>query len=113
MAAPTVVTTVPADAETNVYVNKPITVTFSEAVDADSITNNTVPNIELTTAMVTGTLWSSNTVFDVYVYYGTNDGGTVAGAWGANAFVGSYTNVNEFALSKTITGLVADNYHSL
>lgn len=42
MAAPTVVSVSPANAEGNVYLNKRIVVTFSEAIDSDSINDNTV-----------------------------------------------------------------------
>ena len=76
-----------------------------------AITNNTVTNPEMNAATLTGTLRGSNAVFDVYVYYGTNDGGTVAGAWDTNAYVGSYTNADSQALSKDVSGLVADTAH--
>lgn len=41
MAAPTVVTVSPAALESNVYLNKRIVVTWSEAIDSDSINDNT------------------------------------------------------------------------
>jgi len=40
MAAPTIVTISPADLESNVYLNKQITIEFSEAVDATTVTQN-------------------------------------------------------------------------
>lgn len=41
MAAPTIITVSPANGETNVYLNKQITVTFSEALDSDTVNQNT------------------------------------------------------------------------
>lgn len=42
MAAPTVVSTAPQHDESNVYLNKRFTVVFSEAIDADTLNDNTV-----------------------------------------------------------------------
>ena len=42
MAAPTVVSVTPANAESNVVLNKRIVIVFSEAIDSDTINDNTV-----------------------------------------------------------------------
>ena len=42
MAAPTVLNTTPSDTETNVFLNKKIVIVFSEAVDSDSVSSNTI-----------------------------------------------------------------------
>jgi len=76
-----------------------------------AITNSSVTNLAMNTATLRGTLRGSNTVFDLYVYYGTNDGGTAAAAWETNVYVGTYTNADYLPVSKDVTGLVADTEH--
>ncbi len=51
MAAPTISLVSPADEETNVYLNKHITVTFSEAIDPDTVNSNTFRLIHATSQM--------------------------------------------------------------
>lgn len=50
MAAPTVVSTTPQNSESNVYLNKRIVVVFSEAVDGDTLNDNTVRLTHVTTS---------------------------------------------------------------
>jgi hypothetical protein len=59
-----------------------------------------------------GTLNASQAVFNVYLYWGDNDGGSTPGSWDTNTFIGSYTNVNGVSLDKTVSGLaMGTTYH--
>jgi len=63
------------------------------------IANTHATNVNFATADLQGTLEGTGSVFDVYVYWGTTNGGTDAGAWATNEYVGRYTN----ALSQDIS----------
>lgn len=64
MAAPTVVSTNPENSESNVYLNERILVTFSEAVDLDTLNDNTVRLVHAPTSR------------RVFMDYALNDSGT-------------------------------------
>jgi len=66
-------------------------------VAADAVTLN---------CSVSATGW----VFDVYAYWGTTNGGTVAANWATNAYVGAITN-DAGILSYRASGLPADTGH--
>lgn len=50
--------------------------------------------ISSTTATLNASLNASGTNYDIYVYCGTNDGGTNASSWAETNAVGSFTNVS-------------------
>ena len=65
-----------------------------------------------TSATFNATLSATQSVFDVYVYWGTNNGGVSAGAWGNTNFIGSYTNIAFTDLGFDATGLThGTEYH--
>ena len=61
MAAPTVVSTTPENSESNVYLNKRIVIVFSEALDSDTVHDNTV---RLTHVLTSQRIWSTATLSD-------------------------------------------------
>ena len=61
MAAPTVVTVTPAALESDVYLNKRIIITWSEAIDSDSINDNTV---RLTHSATNTRIWMESSLSD-------------------------------------------------
>ncbi len=72
-----------------------------------AITNDSESAVTTDSAVLNGTLNGSGWVFDVYAFWGTSDGGSVAGDWDASAYAGRYTNY-EGAVSCMVTGLVRD-----
>ncbi len=67
------------------------------------------PATDLTpdSATLNGSFNGTGAVFDVFVYWGTSDGGTNASAWGRTNLVAAYTNVGRTALAYAATGLVS------
>ena len=73
---------------------------------------NAVPTESHPEYTMNGTLNGTQAVFDVYVYWGTNDGESVTADWGATNYIGSYTNAASTNLTFTINGLAAGTeYH--
>jgi len=70
------------------------------------------PDFTSTSATFNATFDGTLSFFDVYVYWGTSDGGTDAGAWGQTNLVGSYTDVGPTNLSFYADTLSSDTrYH--
>jgi MBG domain len=67
-----------------------------------SIANLAPTGVTDTQAVLNASLDSSGANCNIYVYYGTSNGGTNAGSWATNAFVGSWTNVST-NVSKTVS----------
>jgi hypothetical protein len=61
-------------------------------VAAPAVSNTLATAISDTVATVNAAVDSDNTNCNVYVFYGTGDGGTNAAAWGASAYIGSLTD---------------------
>jgi len=57
-------------------------------------------------ATLTGNLYGKGLSFDVYVFWGTADGGSVAANWSSSAYVGRYADWNA-AVSQSVSGLTA------
>ena len=80
-----------------------------------TLENASVSNVTPGKAYLNGTLTAPGQVYDVYVYWGTTDYTNNKSAWiagGSNAFVGSYTNVTDAALTYQATGLeLTTNYY--
>ncbi len=77
------------------------------------IDNEDVSAVTESTATFNGTLQATGAVFDVYVYWGTSDGGTDTLAWAHSDSVGSYTNLASVALAYPATGLaLGTNYYT-
>jgi len=72
-----------------------------------TVTNETGFAVSTNSAVLNGTLMAAGWVFDVYAFWGTNDGGSVAADWDASSFAGRFTNY-EGAVSCMATGLVSD-----
>ena len=75
-----------------------------------AIANTSVAALGSTSATLQGTLDSTQSVFDVYAYWGTNDNADAA-AWLADGdattlLAGSYTNVMDQSVSAPVTGLL-------
>ena len=76
-----------------------------------AIANLAPTGISETTATFNANLDASGTNYDVTVYYGTSDGGTNVGSWGASALVGSWTN-EASSVSYAASGLASGTpYH--
>ncbi|MDP6527127.1 MAG: hypothetical protein QGH15_23410, partial [Kiritimatiellia bacterium] len=71
-----------------------------------SITNTPVTDLTTTSATFNATFNPTGSVFDLYVYWGTNDGGAAEGAWGHTNYIGSYTNGSSTNLAFSTYGLV-------
>ena len=71
--------------------------------------NTSATNVGARAAQLGGTLQATGSVFDVYVYWGTNDNADSA-AWigdgtASNQLVGTYTNVMDQSLLASVSGL--------
>jgi hypothetical protein len=71
---------------------------------------NSVTNIRAYSADLVGTLDATQSVFTVSVYWSTNSANTNAATWltdlsASNALIGTYTNVMEKSLTKSLSGL--------
>ena len=75
---------------------------------AFGIDNTAVSSLSNTSATFNATLYGTQSVFDVYVYWGESDGGAAPGAWANTNFVGSYTNAASTNLSFSTDSLVQD-----
>ncbi len=77
-----------------------------------SIANTPVSAGSLTAngATLAGDLYGKNWGVDVYVYWGTTDGGSVAANWQTNAFVGRFENWDA-PVSQAISGLVTNELY--
>jgi Divergent InlB B-repeat domain len=90
------------------FANARLVVAFSAGA---TIANKAPTAIGDTTATFSADLDATGTNYDVYVYYGTSDGGTNAAGWGTSAYVGSWTNVSA-NVSYSASGLTAGTtYH--
>ena len=54
---------------------------------------------------------ASNTIFDVYAYWGTSNGTVVAGNWEHSAYVGAFTNVLSHGVSHGVSNLAGNAYY--
>ncbi len=70
-----------------------------------SVTNTVAANLGGYSATLQGELDATNATFQIYAYWGETNGGDNAGAWMSNAYVGTYTNILDYAFSNNITGL--------
>jgi hypothetical protein len=70
------------------------------------IGNRALTGISASAATFNAALNASGTNYDITVHYGTTDGGTKAGAWGASEYAGSWTNVST-NVSTAVSGLTA------
>ncbi len=66
------------------------------------------PDFTATSATFNAAFDGTLSVFDVYVYWGTSDGGTDAGAWANTNLIGSYTNQASTGLSFYAAPLASD-----
>jgi hypothetical protein len=65
-----------------------------------------------TSATFNALMMGTQSVFNMYVYWGTSDGGAAEGAWGNTNYIGSYTNVGSANVEFFATGLSLDTeYH--
>jgi hypothetical protein len=77
-----------------------------------AIFNTAVSDLSTTSATLNATLEGTGSVFDVYVYWGTNEGGAAEGTWGNTNYVGSYSNAASTNVGFNTNGLVlGGTYH--
>ncbi|MDP6525082.1 MAG: hypothetical protein QGH15_12745 [Kiritimatiellia bacterium] len=77
-----------------------------------SIANMAVSDLTTTSATFNAALNATGSIFDVYVYWGTNDGGAAEGSWGNTNYVGSYTNDTSATPDFSTNGLIlGQQYH--
>ncbi len=69
------------------------------------VRNGLVSDITESTATFNGTLAGTGSVFEVYVHWGTTDGGTDTGGWDHSDYVGTFTNELAAALAYPASGL--------
>jgi hypothetical protein len=69
------------------------------------IANSSATDLSTTSAVLNAVLYTAESTNDVYVFWGTSDGGTAEGSWANTNFVGSYTNVASTNISFAIGGL--------
>lgn len=79
---------------------------------SSAIANLSPSTITATGAVMNASLDASGTNYDVYVYYGTSDGGTNAGSWTTSARVGSYTNVSTNVSFTANLSAAETNYYT-
>ncbi len=77
------------------------------AGSADPVVNVAPSAITNTAATLNATVYAPGTNYGVYAYWGTVDGGTNAGAWNHNSYVGAWTNIASAAVGYPVQGLVA------
>ena len=86
------------------WASSPLTFT-TLALVLGSVTNLPPSNVQGTSAVLNGQVLSTgNQVPNVTLYYGTNNGGTNAGAWANNIFLGQQSG----AFAATVTGLTTN-----
>ena len=78
-----------------------------------AIVNLAPGGISSSQATLKGSLVATSTNYDVYVHWGTVDGGTNAAAWGSSAYVGSWSHVST-NVSFVASGLASGqtNYYA-
>ena len=84
----------------------------SRVIPAVSIRNDAVLSGSLTdhSATLQGDMDAKNMLADVYVYWGRTDGGSAAGGWETNAYVGRFSNWDG-AVSLPVDGLAANTLY--
>jgi poly(3-hydroxybutyrate) depolymerase len=75
------------------------------APGAIGVSNSPPTDVTGSTATFNGTLEATNSVFDVWVYWGGTDGGDDPGAWTNSVFVGTWTDIASIDVSFPATGL--------
>ena len=85
-----------------------ITTAYPELVVSEISNEDVEPGYTANEATFNASFSGAGSVFDVYVYWGTNDGANVAGDWGRTNYIGSYTNQAVTNLQYDATGLTAD-----
>lgn len=81
----------------------PATTNFTTLKPASniSLSNTVASGLSCTSAVLNATLRDTQSVFDVWAYWNTVNGGTNAAAWTNTAYVGSYTNCTPTNLACT------------
>lgn len=79
--------------------------------NVNSIANTAPSGAGPTGATLNGTLEGRGAVFDVYVYWGTTDGGASAVAWANTNLVAVYTSSASIPLAYVASGLAPDTEH--
>ena len=77
----------------------------------NTLANSAPTAMQQTSATLNGMLDAEGAAYDVYVYWGTTDGGTNAGAWANTNMIGSFSDLASVALSYPASGLAADTEH--
>ncbi|MEM7390700.1 MAG: DUF2341 domain-containing protein [Verrucomicrobiota bacterium] len=72
------------------------------------IDNRPAAGVTKTTAVIRARLFAPESVFHIYAYWNTVDGGTNETLWTHSAFVGSFTNTSLTNLSFPVGGLVSN-----
>ncbi|MDA0338625.1 MAG: choice-of-anchor D domain-containing protein, partial [Proteobacteria bacterium] len=84
------------------------TMPFTTADPGSTLTNDQAADLTTTSATFNGTLGAAGSTFDIYVHWGTSDGGTTPAAWDNTNFIGSYTDVASQSLAFPASGLTPD-----
>ena len=79
---------------------------FSPARPAGNMLTNMPPaDLTASSATLKGQLSASDSIYDVWLHWGTSDGGTSTSAWDETVYVGAVSNVASFNLDHAVTGL--------
>ncbi|MFT7487670.1 MAG: autotransporter-associated beta strand protein [Candidatus Promineifilaceae bacterium] len=73
-----------------------------------SLVNTAATGYTFTNAVLHATLDATDSVYDVYAYWNTVDGGTNVAAWTNSAFVGTWTNAQSVAIDAPVSGLISN-----
>jgi len=84
------------------------TTPFTTADPGATLTNDLAADLTTTSATFNGTLGAADSTFDVYVHWGTSDGGTTPAAWDNTSFIGTHTDVASQSLTFPASGLSPD-----
>jgi len=78
------------------------------------VTNRLPEDVTGDSATLRGTLSSTASIYDAWVFWGPTDRSTNSATWTNRAFLGTYTNASDVALAHPISGLAAGstNYYT-
>jgi autotransporter-associated beta strand protein len=80
-------------------------------VPPPSLINTAATDYTFTNTVLHATLDATDSIYDVYAYWNTVDGGTNVAAWTNSTFVGTWTNAQSAAIDAPVSGLISNTLY--